>query len=255
MNNHSQLIKFKTIRNCRDLSSMNNEEGFHIKSNSLFRCGRLSEADEDDMYTLYTKHNVRTIIDLRSPNEKYENPDTIIQDMRFVGIYLQKDSIVGVTQDEESIRKMREYFEELDKKCVDEDYSKKHMEGFYYSIGISDVAKDGFTEFFNILLNNEEGSILWHCSLGRDRAGMTTALLLKILGFSEQTIIDDYCYSNECVEIDNPISYNYSHCLSDYIKSFFKGIYDTYGEFENYIEAIGLDSHKIEKLKCKYLER
>ena len=72
------------------------------------------------------------------------------------------------------------------------------MSAFYYSVGFSDDSVEGFKQFFKTLLNNDN-CILWHCSLGRDRCGMATALLLKLLDVDEESIIEDYLYTNQCL--------------------------------------------------------
>ncbi|MDO4740256.1 MAG: tyrosine-protein phosphatase, partial [Eubacteriales bacterium] len=41
------------------------------------------------------------------------------------------------------------------------------------------------------------GSVLWHCTGGKDRAGLTAAILLSILGVDEETILADFTLTNE----------------------------------------------------------
>ena len=40
-------------------------------------------------------------------------------------------------------------------------------------------------------------AVLWHCSGGKDRAGVLTALVLSVLGASREDILDDYLLTNE----------------------------------------------------------
>ena len=40
------------------------------------------------------------------------------------------------------------------------------------------------------------GAILWHCTEGKDRCGMTTALVLEALGVDRETILEDYLKTN-----------------------------------------------------------
>lgn len=91
---------------------------------------------------------------------------------------------------------------------------------FYYSVGCDEYALNGFKKIFKMLFENNNGMLI-HCSLGRDRAGMTIALIQRVLSFDLDSIVDDYLYTNECRNITNPISYNYSHALKEYILSFF----------------------------------
>lgn len=52
-------------------------------------------------------------------------------------------------------------------------------------------------KIFDILLANQDGSVLWHCTAGKDRAGFGTALVLSALGVDKNTVIDDYMLSNK----------------------------------------------------------
>ena len=44
---------------------------------------------------------------------------------------------------------------------------------------------------------DEEGPVLVHCRLGKDRTGVFSALVLKLLGVPDETIIDDYMLSEQ----------------------------------------------------------
>ena len=40
------------------------------------------------------------------------------------------------------------------------------------------------------------GAVLWHCTEGKDRCGLTTAMLLEILGIPKDAIMEDYLKTN-----------------------------------------------------------
>ena len=50
-------------------------------------------------------------------------------------------------------------------------------------------------KIFEILGNNEK--ILYFCNAGKDRTGVVTALILKLLHVSEDDIIEDYVATGE----------------------------------------------------------
>jgi protein-tyrosine phosphatase len=45
------------------------------------------------------------------------------------------------------------------------------------------------------LAAGEKGTMLYHCTTGKDRTGILTALLLSIAGVGREDIIADYCVS------------------------------------------------------------
>ena len=49
--------------------------------------------------------------------------------------------------------------------------------------------------FFNLLARSDSYPILYHCSAGKDRVGILTALLLDALGTPRELILDDYLQS------------------------------------------------------------
>ena len=119
---------------------------------------------------------------------------------------------------------------------------------------------------------HREGSLLWHCTSGKDRTGVTGALLLYALGADMETIKADYLYTNEqnfqyrerlleemrkrgaeedVVEQMQVLeSVNWS-----YIESFFDVIRKQYGSIEQFLEIrIGLTSEKRNTLFELYTE-
>ena len=63
-----------------------------------------------------------------------------------------------------------------------------------------DFSVTGLKHFFDILLAQKEGAVLWHCSAGKDRVGTATALLLTALGVEREVIIRDYLLTNGYLE-------------------------------------------------------
>ena len=57
---------------------------------------------------------------------------------------------------------------------------------------------EGLKDVLNAILDHdyENGSVLWHCSEGKDRCGLITVLVMMILGIDEKTIREDYLETN-----------------------------------------------------------
>ena len=52
---------------------------------------------------------------------------------------------------------------------------------------------------------DEEGATLFHCRIGKDRSGVFAALLLKLLGVSDEDIIADYLLSGDAASTAKPL--------------------------------------------------
>ena len=134
------------------------------------------------------------------------------------------------------------------------------------------ITREQYRKFFGILLDQKEGAVLWHCSAGKDRVGVGTALLLSALGIPRETILADYMMVNtftaEVVEsrleelnerLQNP---QLIDCLRElmqvresYLISVFQAIEDGYGTMDAFLEKeMGLCTEKREQLREMYLE-
>lgn len=137
----------------------------------------------------------------------------------------------------------------------------------------SETAQKGFSEFFKVLLNNEEEkAVLWHCTGGKDRAGTAAVLVLSALGVDEKTILDDFALTNEfykgkieymgneaAKQTDDQTIIEGVKTLSGVSRSFMEKMINTlneeYGSVQNYIvEELGITQDEIIKLQNMYLE-
>lgn len=61
-------------------------------------------------------------------------------------------------------------------------------------------------QVFALLARRESYPVLFHCSAGKDRAGIISALVLELLGASREVILDDYLQSqrNRAALVVNP---------------------------------------------------
>ena len=61
---------------------------------------------------------------------------------------------------------------------------------------VSADAAAHYGAFLSLLLDEDNnGSVLWHCSAGKDRVGLGTALLLSVLGVPRELILEDFAAS------------------------------------------------------------
>ena len=52
-----------------------------------------------------------------------------------------------------------------------------------------------FVEALSFLAAEDDGAALFHCHTGKDRTGQVAAVILKLLGVSDEDVVDDYLYS------------------------------------------------------------
>ena len=74
---------------------------------------------------------------------------------------------------------------------------KEKARQLYPSLILSEFSQLQYASFLNLILETEEGAVLWHCSQGKDRTGIGAALILGALGADKETIIEDFSHSND----------------------------------------------------------
>jgi len=66
--------------------------------------------------------------------------------------------------------------------------------------GLLDVGGKTIATVVELLADERSAPTLVYCAAGKDRTGVTTAVLLKLLGVADEEIVDDYAASKEPVE-------------------------------------------------------
>ncbi len=191
-----QSINFKRIRNARDFLGIKNSEGRELDpaypGGVFIRSAKLDSASGKDISKLIYEYNLCKIIDLRNWEEIKECPDVPIEGVKSYNIQILDASVPGISRETLADEELKKKAIEL---CGGED--KLHMSEMYRNLCRSDKSLSGFKEALQIIMNMEaEEGILWHCSEGKDRCGILSALFLHILGFDMDVIYEDYLASN-----------------------------------------------------------
>lgn len=179
-------IALTGLSNTRDLGEIRAETGPRVLERKLIRSGALHRASAADLSVLSEEYRVRTVIDLRMDIETEHEPDPPSDVWRYVRLPLLDDSFFGIARDRYSVEAWFNMFRTSDAEPAEIFF------GMYRKLVFGDRAVAAFREFFRILLENEDGSVLWHCSAGKDRAGIAAALTLLALGFDDDVISFDY---------------------------------------------------------------
>lgn len=117
------------------------------------------------------------------------------------------------------------------------------------------------------LIADEEAPVLIHCRLGKDRTGVFSAILLRLLGVQEETVIHDYLLSalsgaaarRLLAEMEPPDQRNESRVAREppdraAIENTLHRLERQYGGAEEYLRLYGLSPRKIRVLRTNLLE-
>jgi protein-tyrosine phosphatase len=137
-----------------------------------------------------------------------------------------------------------------------------HMEDTYRGFVRHNTPR--FAEFFAHLLASNEPTV-FHCTAGKDRTGMTAALLLSVLGVDDETVLDDYelstiHWSEHRIALLRPSFERAGIDIERFrplfvaprlaMSSLLTALRDTHGGAERYlVDAGGMDPGAIEELR------
>lgn len=267
-------LNIGSLINARDLHGLKNRKGKTIKKNSLFRSDALFKISSEDMRRLKEENNLKEIIDFRGEDEINEHTvDPSVDGVKHIYLPLNNGIRNQVTRehkehsDNKEVEGIINFFYYLDEKA-DITYATEKL---YRQFVSNEIGVKNLSNFLNEVLSCD-GLLIYHCTDGKDRTGVATYLLLKILDFDDETIFYDYLLTNENVVekrkrrrelflscgIDNEIILNSSDIIAgvreNWLKAAVDEINNRYQGVDSYIENIlGFSKEKREYMQEKYL--
>lgn len=265
-----EKIDLEGVSNTRDLGGIPTLDQRVIKEHLLIRSGALAGTTEEDRRKLVEEYDLRTVIDFRTEAERMENPDPVIDGVTYLWNPILGEQTVGITREKEG---KGEQIDHMIGQIVESGVSgEQYMSNLYSHMAAKEEVRKNYARFFELLLQNEKGAVLWHCTAGKDRVGVGTALLLSALGVERELIFEDYLMTNtfqkeEVDQILERVSDTFSQkdagegirqMLSvkrSYLEAVFTQIDENFGGIDQYLkQEIGLTEERREALKEKYLK-
>lgn len=248
-------------KNIRDLGGLVGYQGKTIKYGRLFRGGAFGKVNDEDIEILKSFH-LTDVVDFRGDEEFFNHPDYHLEGVRY-------HNFPAI---QEKIKKEDRHLEDGNLIWFvrqEEETGFEHLKIQYRELITVEKSREAYRNFFEIVMQ-ENRSIYYHCSQGKDRAGLASFLLEIGLGVSMEDAIDDYLLTNVAMEerikkiledIKSKPFYNerYHQSIIDvfsarmeYLNESIKTMNEEYGGILQYMEkGLGVD---IAKLRSLYLE-
>lgn len=241
-----RLIKLEGTVNFRDVGGYRTSDGHWVKMGAIYRSDALDKLTPDDLAKL-ERLSVHTIYDLRMDNERGSDPDRLP-----VGAtYVVADVLAGA----DVFPTMPTTADEAEQGMID-------LEKFMIS---GATAKTAYSKVF-AGIESGDGSVLFHCTSGKDRTGWQNAALLTALGVPRSTVMADYLASNAYRAEANAAALEqlpaeqaaiYKPLLDvrpEYLNAGYQEVEEEYGTFRGYLkEAVGMDARDLRALKQELL--
>lgn len=227
-------IILEGAHNVRDIGGYKVQDKYITKWKKFIRADGLENLTDNDIKKL-VDYGLKIDIDLRSEQEYsvFKDKLTDCKNISYYGIELLKDLKIST-----------------------------NTLGGLYTDTLESCRKE-FYEIFRVMIDNTDKTILFHCSAGKDRTGMTAAMLLMLAGADRKDIISDYTETTENLKpIVDKYSFENDESLKNYLDSdavnierFMDYMRDKYGRVEGYLKSIGITEDEIKKLRDSFLEK
>lgn len=165
----ARTLRIGGVLNARDVGGLRGELG-RVRTGLVLRAACLSGLDAQGARTLGDL-GLRTVIDLRTPLERREEPNRTGQEPGLAGVREVHVELLATLYDLPG--EPAELYRHLIANCG-----------------------PGIVAVLDALAAPGALPALVHCLVGKDRTGLTVALLLDLLGVDRATIIEDYLESN-----------------------------------------------------------
>ena len=200
-----QFLPVKGIVNARDLGGYTMLDGRIVQSGRLLRAAHLADATDEDIRNL-ERLPVTAVIDFRKEQEKMGKVDREVPGARYTSLPVDPSGNAMATATEEEKKKFsgQKKFD-VKKVIVFAAFNKKAQavaQEMYPTLLFDPDCQQQFARFFRLVLETENGAVLFHCTQGKDRTGIASALLLAALGADRETIVADFDATNRVYEKD-----------------------------------------------------
>ncbi|WP_333663540.1 tyrosine-protein phosphatase [Chishuiella changwenlii] len=259
-NGDNKEIKLKKVYNLRDLGGIENQDNKKLKTGKIYRSSNLEKLKSSSFKDL-EKLGIKQVIDLRTLQEIEDKPDHLPSDVEYTNLRAFEDKGDQLTEARKLVLKGKVNAEDAEKRMLD----------FYveYVTEKPEVIKQIIHEILDA-----EQPVLFHCTAGKDRTGIVSALLMKILNFDDETIFQTYLQSNnqrekiikKRLKLANNLHFLYpkmdigvleklSWIERSYLQKSFDTIDEKYGSMDNYIrEVLGISDEARRSYQAKYME-
>lgn len=261
-------IKLQGAKNARDLCDIPCYNGRKIKKGRIIRSSNLSNITENDAQAL-RENNLKVIVDFRTEAEVKKAPDKELEGVKNHFNPIIKELTLGTTRKDSYKRSLEEIF--LDFTIELGETAPEWLADLYIPLVSDEFSTTNYRHFLDILKENKEGGVLYHCSAGKDRVGVGTMLILLILGAKYEDILADYLITNQSYQsiIDGAIALGRQRQVSEgilnavgavngVVRGFLDKAYEiimSYGSSEDYLlNVLGIDKNYIEEFRNNYLE-
>lgn len=227
--------------NVRDLGGYAARDG-ETRWRRLLRADGLHRVDPEGMAALVAE-GVTTVIDLRHPGElvTHPNPFRAHPEVRYHNVSLFESLAPRAEPGQDLLLEL-------------------------YKLAL-ETRQEALAEVLTVIADAPPGAVLFHCTAGKDRTGIVSALLLAIAGVEATLIVEDYALTGEMIAplVEEIIADAVGRGADpDQFRPLLAAdpatmlstigyLEETYGSAHDYLDAIGLSPETTDRLRHRLM--
>ncbi|MGW1887567.1 tyrosine-protein phosphatase [Streptomyces sp. NPDC001970] len=256
-------IPAATVVNLRDLGSTPLAGGRVVRSGLLLRSGPLDRLDPVADPAVAAL-GIRTVVDFRTRGERRARPDHVPPDGRLLladvlADFLASGALPAAARLRDVLRDPAAAERELGGGRTHTVFADT-----YRALVSTESARRGYGAFLKELADPESGTVLFHCTAGKDRTGWATTVVLSLLGADAAAIEAEYLSVNPAVRQafaplvegftaqggDPDIALAVVGVTRDYLAAAFDEVSRRHGSMERYVrEGLGVPDEMAERIR------
>lgn len=224
---------------------------FDLRSAQIFRSRALSDITAAEATFLVNGLGVRSVYDIRNQQEVARHPEPYLMGVKVVAVEPSTEKRASDSGRRLAAGVIGSYGAPEERMCAN--YRRYVREYPLIGMVLRSLATEGTPA-------------LVHCKNGKDRTGVLCAVLLRLAGFSDEAVMDDYLLTNavnarrtaedlERMSVgmtadERAILLSFLEARPSYLQAFFDEIDSVYGSFDHYVsEGLRLTMAQREHLR------
>ena len=175
-----RFIPLEGCFNFRDLGGYQTRDGRVLRSRTLFRSDAIHSMTPADAAYVQSSLGVVTVVDLRNADEAQQSGrwPSVNSPVRYYNVpYLEGRDMSPPGPEDDPVERLTNIYQ--------------------WVIGNSGAR---IAETLATLSQVSNLPAVFHCTAGKDRAGILAAMVLGVLGVDEDRIMEDYCLTNQIID-------------------------------------------------------
>ncbi|MCS7464035.1 tyrosine-protein phosphatase [Paenibacillus doosanensis] len=233
-----RVLAVEGAYNVRDLGGYATKDGRTTNWGAFYRADGLHRLTDESRAALAGR-GIASVIDLRHAREVEEKRDVF---MDYEGVEYHNISLINPAKvSGGAVRSLGDLY-----------------------VDMLDGAQAELLRIFDVMADSGESAVLYHCTAGKDRTGVVSALLLALADVPSETIVEDYSLTADCLtpildelRADRPegvpaeVYEHFIGCDPANMVMMLEHLAEKYTSAEQYLRGIGLTEAKLQGLKAR----